>query len=365
MKNNQLLLVSRPMGSPKENNFAVQSAKINPLSSGEVLIKNQYLSIDPAMRGWMTEGKSYINPVQIGGVMRAMGTGVVIDSKNPYFKVGDIISTDLGVQEYKLFDKSYPLLEQPQGKNLVQEYKLFDTSIKRGIQTYLYKINDKTVHETVYLGALGLSGMTSYFGILEVGKIQAGETVVISGAAGGVGSIAGQIAKLKGCTVIGITSSEEKCQSLINDFNFDFAVSYKTPNWKDQIMAISPNGVNLFFDNVGGDILNIMLSCMSKGGRVVISGAASQYNNMTFMRGPANYLSLITNRTKMEGFVGMDYFDQFEKARAEISQWINLGLINPVNFIIKGGVGDFLGVFNNMFAGKNLGKMVMELDSLN
>ncbi len=345
MKNNQLLLVSRPLGIPKENNFEVHNSEVNPLKSGEFLIKNHFLSIDPGMRSWMAEGKSYINPIRLGGVMRAMGTGVVVDSRSPDLKVGDFITTDLGVQEYALFDKN----------NITA----------RGIQTYLYKLQDKIIPQQTYLGALGIPGMTAYFGMLAVGKIQAGETVVVSGAAGGVGTVAGQIAKLKGCTVIGITSSDEKCQDLVNNFHFDYAINYKTPNWREQIMAISPSGVNLFFDNVGGNILNIMLSCMAKGGRVIISGAASQYNNMAFMRGPANYLSLIVNRAKMEGFINMDYYDQFNDARIEIAEWIKSGLINPDNFVIKGGVNDFLEIFNNMFAGKNTGKMVMQLKTLN
>ncbi|MEY4538819.1 MAG: hypothetical protein RLZZ306_576 [Bacteroidota bacterium] len=346
MENNQLLLVSRPMGLPKENNFSIQNSKINPLNQGEVLVQNQFLSIDPAMRSWMAEGKSYINPVQLGNVMRAMGTGVVIDSKRPEYQIGDLVSTDLGVQEYtRLFD--------------------VNKTISRGIQTYLCKLqNDKIPRET-YLGALGIPGMTAYFGMLSVGNIKAGETVVISGAAGGVGTMAGQIAKLKGCTVIGITSSDEKCQNLVKDFHFDYAINYKIPKWQEQIMDLCPNGVNLFFDNVGGDVLNIMLSCLSKGGRVILSGAASQYNNMAFMRGPANYLSLITNRAKIEGFVNMDYYHQFDEARQEIIQWIEKGLLNPNNYIVKGGINDFYTILVDMFAGKNLGKMVMELEPLN
>jgi NADPH-dependent curcumin reductase len=346
MENNQLLLVSRPMGLPKENNFSIQSSKINPLNQGEVLVQNQFLSIDPAMRSWMAEGKSYINPVQLGNVMRAMGTGVVIDSKRPDYQIGDLVSTDLGVQEYtRLFD--------------------VNKTISRGIQTYLCKLQNSKIPRETYLGALGIPGMTAYFGILSVGNIRPGETVVISGAAGGVGTMAGQIAKLKGCTVIGITSSDEKCQNLVKDFHFDYAINYKIPKWQEQIMDLCPNGVNLFFDNVGGDVLNIMLSCLSKGGRVILSGAASQYNNMAFMRGPANYLSLITNRAKIEGFVNMDYYHQFDEARQEIIQWIEKGLLNPNNYIVKGGINDFYTILVDMFAGKNLGKMVMELEPLN
>ncbi|MCU0467436.1 MAG: NADP-dependent oxidoreductase [Arcicella sp.] len=346
MKNNQLLLVSRPMGTPKEANFAVQSTPIKPLNDGEVLVKNQFLSIDPAMRSWMAEGKSYINPIQIGGVMRAMGVGLVLDSKYPEIKAGEYISTELGVQEYSTLYN-------------------FTSSQRLGVQSYVYSIKENNLPLPTHLGALGIPGMTAYFGMLAVGKIQAGETVVISGAAGGVGTIAGQIAKIKGCKVIGITSSDEKCQGLLHDFNFDYAINYKNPQWKDELMGICPEGVQLFFDNVGGDILNTLLGCLSKGGRVILSGAASQYNNMAFMRGPANYLSLIVNRAKIEGFVNIDYYHQFDEARNEIKNWIQAGLLNPDNYVVKGGIDDFHAILIDLFAGKNLGKMVMELQTLN
>jgi NADPH-dependent curcumin reductase len=278
--------------------------------------------------------------------MRAMGVGLVLESKYPKFKVGEYISTELGVQEYCTLHN-------------------FTTSQRLGVQSYVYSIKDKQIPMPTHLGALGIPGMTAYFGMLAVGKIQAGETVVISGAAGGVGTIAGQIAKIKGCKVIGITSSSDKCASLVDDFHFDYAINYKNPQWKDELMGICPEGVNLFFDNVGGEVLNTLLGCLSKGGRVILSGAASQYNNMAFMRGPANYLSLIINRAKIEGFVNIDYYHQFNEARAEITQWINAGLLNPDNYVVKGGIDDFYTVLVDMFAGKNLGKMVMELEPLN
>ena len=346
MKNNQLTLMSRPLGQPKEGNFLVESTNIAPLKEGEVLVKNLYLSIDPAMRSWMNEGKSYLNPIAIGSVMRAMGTGLVIDSKMPDFSAGDMISTDLGVQEYaKLFDKDIP-------------------HARRDIGPYRYKFTDKTLPLHTSLSALGIPGMTAYFGMLAVGKIQRGETVVISGAAGGVGTLAGQIAKVHGCKVIGITSSDDKCQSLVNNFHFDCAINYKMPNWKEQLLAISPEGIHLFFDNVGGEVLNTMLGCIAKGGRIILSGAASQYNNMAFMRGPVNYLSLIVNRAKMEGFVNMDFVEQFDEARTTITNWIHQGQLNAENHVVKGGVDDFLTVLTDMFAGKNTGKMIMELATI-
>jgi NADPH-dependent curcumin reductase len=341
MKNNQLLLVSRPLSTPKENNFRVESTKLAPLKKGESLIKNLYLSIDPAMRSWMNEGKSYINPIQLGTVMRAMGTGLVIDSKDPNHPIGEYVCTNLGMQDFKIFD------EKELGK--------------QGTGVYVQKIPDLQLPLPTYLGALGIPGMTAYFGLLDVAKIEAGETIVISGAAGGVGTIAGQIAKLKGCTVIGLTSSDEKCDTLVKNYKFDVAVNYKTPNWREKLMEISPSGVNVFFDNVGGDVLNIMLTCMSKRGRIVLSGAASQYNNMAFMRGPANYLSLLVNRAKMEGFVNMDYVEQFDDARIDIVQWIKEGKINADSHIVKGGVDQFLPVLTAMFAGQNMGKMILEL----
>ena len=342
MKNTQIRLATRPLGPPKDTNFLVDHNEVRPLATNEILVKNLYLSIDPAMRSWMNDGKSYIGSVPIGGIMRALGTGVVVESRNAIYKPGQHVYADLGMQAFALLSEKH--LNDP----------------VYGGRPYFV---DAAVPLPTYLGALGLPGMTAYFGLLRVGQLRAGETVVISGAAGGVGSIAGQIAKLKGCRVVGITSSDEKCQALVNAFGFDVGLNYKTGKIREKLDAACPEGVDLFFDNVGGDVLNAVLGSLRQGGRVILSGAVSQYNNMRFMQGPANYLSLIVNRARMEGFVGTDFYDEFELARTDIQGWIDAGLLNAESHIVPGKVDVFVDLIGQLFSGQNVGKMVLEVHS--
>jgi NADPH-dependent curcumin reductase len=340
MKNTQIRLATRPLGPPKETDFLVDQNEVRPLLANEVLVQNRYLSIDPAMRSWMNDGKSYINSVPIGGVMRALGTGVVVESKHADYRPGDHVYADLGMQELSLLSEKH--LNDP----------------VYGGKPYFV---DPAVPLPTYLGALGLPGMTAYFGLLRVGQLRAGETVVISGAAGGVGSIAGQIARINGCRVVGITGSDEKCQYLIDTFGFDEALNYKSGKLREKLPAVCPNGVDLFFDNVGGEVLNAVLGNLRPGGRVILSGAVSQYNNMRFMQGPANYLSLIVNRARMEGFVGTDYYDEFEEARSVIRDWMTAGLIKSDTYIVPGKVDGFVQLMGQLFGGHNVGKMVLEV----
>jgi NADPH-dependent curcumin reductase len=340
MKNTQICLATRPLGAVKEANFMVSQPEIDPLETNEILIKSLYLSIDPAMRSWMNDGKSYIESVPIGGVMRALGTGVVVASEHPAYQPGQYVYADLGMQAFSRF-----------------------TELRLNNGTYGARPDriDAALPLPTYLGALGLPGMTAYFGLLRVGQLRAGETVLISGAAGGVGSIAGQIAKLKGCRVIGITGSDDKCQALETTFGFDAGLNYKTGKIREKLAEACPQGIDLFFDNVGGDILNAGLGALRPGGRVILSGAVSQYNNMRFMQGPANYLALIVNRARMEGFVGTDFYDEFPAARAEIRGWIEAGLLNPATHIVPTSLDTFAGLMGELFEGRNVGKMVLEV----
>lgn len=347
MKNKRVVLISRPFGVPKECNFSIEEHGVPNLDEGEVLVKSQFISIDSGMRGWMGEAKSYMPSIPLGGYIRAFGTGEVVESKSIDYNVGDYIySNSIGVQNYSKF------------------YPHKDGTIVNGMQKLIQKFDPKVISPTAYLATLGFVGMTAYFGLLDVGKVKNGDAVVISGAGGGVGIIAGQIAKIKGCKVIGITSSDEKGQNIVDNFNFDHYVNYKSANWRDKLMEICPDGVDVFFDNVGGDVLNILLTCLKEEARVVLSGAASQYNsNPLFLKGPVNYMSLIVKRAKMEGFICLDYFDRFQEARDEISQWIKEGKLNAETHVVKGGVENFLQVFSGMFAGQNTGKMILELDN--
>lgn len=341
MQNTQVRLINRPLGLPKATDFVVDTQPFQPLGVNEIRVQNRYVSIDPAMRSWMAGGKSYINPVPVGAVMRALGTGVVIESRNPNYSVGDHLYTNLGIQEYALLTEEH--LTKPDYGNKP------------------YRIDPDLAPLPTYLSALGLPGMTAYFGLLRVGQIQAGETVLISAAAGGVGSLAGQIAKRFGCRVIGVTSTEEKCRLVEQEFGFDACLSYKSPTWRDELSALCPDGIHVFFDNVGGDVLNGALPLMARRGRVVISGAVSQYNNMQFMRGPANYLTLISTRARMEGFVGIDYYDEFADARTEIAGWIREGSICSDVHLVTGRVDTFVTLLGQLFGGQNTGKMVLEI----
>ena len=262
--NTQIKLARRPVGEPQSSDFEISTTAVPEPGEGQVLIKVLYLSLDPAMRGWMNEGKSYVPPVQLGEVMRALGAGRVVASRHPDFAVGDHVTGTTGVQEYAVLDGSE-----------------------------LTKVDPSVAPLPTFLHVLGMTGMTAYFGLLEVGQPKAGETVVVSGAAGAVGTVVGQIAKLKGCRVVGIAGGKEKCDFLTGELGFDAAVDYKRGDLKAALRAACPEGVDVFFDNVGGDILDTVLTRLRMHARIVICGAISQYNNTTPVKGPSNYLSLL------------------------------------------------------------------------
>jgi len=281
--NKQLLLAKRPVGLPDKATWRLVTSPILEPKDGEVLIQHHYISLDPAMRGWMMDRKSYVPPVEIGEVMRAGAIGKVIKVNNhPDFKLGDCIVSWGGVQEYEITN----------GENC-------------------YKVDANLAPMPKYLGALGMPGMTAYFGILEVGKIKRGDTVLVSGAAGAVGSLVGQIAKLKGCSVIGIAGGKHKCDYLINELGFDAAIDYKAEDLMEALNQKCPKGIDVYFDNVGGDILNASLTKLRLNARVVICGAISQYNNKKDIIGPSNYLSLLVNRASMQGMVVLDYAQDY------------------------------------------------------
>lgn len=329
--NRQFLLAKRPSGAVTRDDFTYQQLPVGEVAEGQVLVKNEYLSLDPAMRGWMNEGKSYIAPVGLGDVMRALGVGQVIASHSPKFAVGDYVQGALGVQDY--------FLGEPKG---------------------FYKVDPTLAPLPRYLSALGMTGMTAYFALLEVGAPKSGDTVVISGAAGAVGSIAGQIAKIKGCRVIGIAGGQEKCQSLIDELGFDGVIDYKNEDVLVGLKRECPKGVDVYFDNVGGEILDVVLSRLALKARVVICGAISQYNNKEAIKGPANYLSLLVNRARMEGFVVMDYAAQFAAAGQEMAGWLASGQLTSKEHIVE-GLETFPETLLKLFKGENFGKLVLKV----
>jgi len=331
MQNTCLKLVKRPFGEPTPDCWTIEELPIPELQDGEILIKTEYLSIDPAMRGWMNEGKSYIRPVELGEVMRALGAGYVIASKHPNFKEGDAVSGALGVQNYAIL-------------------KAAD----------LQKIDTSFVPMPVYLGTLGMSGLTAYFGILDTGQPKEGETIVVSGAAGAVGSVVGQIGKIKGCRVVGIAGGEDKCAYAVNELGFDACVDYKKGDLRKQLRAVCPDGVDIYFDNVGGEILDTVLTLINKKARIVICGAISQYN-ATQPAGPKNYLSLLVNRARMEGIVVFDNAANYGKAAREMANWIAEGKLNATYHVEEGGVMAFHQTLLKLFSGANTGKMVLKM----
>jgi NADPH-dependent curcumin reductase len=284
-RNHQVRLAARPQGLPGPACWQFTEAPVTEPGEGGVLVKTLALSLDPAMRGWMNEGKSYIPPVAIGEVMRAGGVGVVVASQHPGFAVGDTVAGGPGVQEY---------------------WSVAADQVKR---SGLTKIDLRMGSLTQWLNVLGMPGMTGYFGLMDVGQPKAGETLVVSGAAGAVGQTVGQLAKIKGCRVVGIAGGPAKCDWVVKELGFDACIDYKAGAQavKDGLKQHGPGGVDIYFDNVGGDILDTVLTRINRKARIVICGAISQYNNTTPVQGPKNYLSLLVNRARMEGIVVFDY----------------------------------------------------------
>lgn len=329
--NKQIKLAKRPVGMPDESTWTLETNPIPTPKEGEFLLKQEYISLDPAMRGWMNDVKSYIPPVQIGEVMRAGSIGTIVESKHPEFKVGDVVSGWGGVQQYH---------------------------VSNG-QGY-FKVDASLAPMPVYIGTLGMPGMTAYFGILEVGKIKEGDIVLVSGAAGAVGSVVGQIAKIKGCTVIGIAGGPEKCKYLTETLGFDGAIDYKNSDMKKELRALCPKGVDVYFDNVGGDILDLALTRIRRNARIVICGAISQYNNTTAVKGPSNYMSLLVNRATMQGMVVMDYAADFGKAAMDMGTWMAQGKLKSREDIYV-GIENFRETFTRLFTGEKMGKLVLKV----
>ena len=329
--NKELKFVKRPVGMTDADTWVLETNPIPEPGDGEILIEQHYVSLDPAMRGWMNDVKSYIPPIEIGAVMRAGTIGTVIKSNNEKFKVGDSITGWAGVQQYTVTN----------GDNF-------------------YTVDTNLAPMPTYIGTLGMPGMTAYFGILEVGKIKEGDVVLVSGAAGAVGSVVGQIAKIKGCRVIGIAGGAEKCKYLVEELGYDGAIDYKSENVHAGIKRECPKGIDVYFDNVGGEILDAALARLRMHARIVICGAISQYNNTTAIKGPSNYLSLLVNRATMQGMVVMDYAKDYRKAAMEMGMWMAQGKLKSKEDIYN-GIENFHDTFQRLFTGDKKGKLVLKI----
>jgi NADPH-dependent curcumin reductase CurA len=324
--NHQFRLAARPSGVPKRSDWNYTEEPVRDPGPGQFVVKNLYISLDPAMRGWMNEGRSYIEPVKIGDVMRAGAVGRVVASQNPGFAVGEHVFGVLGIQEYA---------------------------------TGITKVDPNIAPLPVFLGALGITGLTAYFGLLEIGKPVAGDTVVVSGAAGATGMVVGQIAKIKGCRSVGIAGGPDKCDYAVRELGLDACIDYKSENVLESLRRHCPKGINVYFDNVGGEILDAALAGLARNARVVLCGAISQYNSTAGIKGPANYLSLLVNSARMEGFVVFNYAARYGEGIRELATWRAQGKLKTREDIVE-GFQTFPETLLKLFSGENFGKLMIK-----
>jgi len=327
--NHRFTLAARPVGLPRPTDFQYAEEPVRQPGDGEVLIRNRYISLDPAMRGWMNDRRSYVPPIKLGEVIRALALGEVVASNDPKLAPGDHVVGLFGVQEHatvaaKDATKVLPVAPLP-----------------------------------VFLSTLGMPGLTAYFGLLDVGKPQPGETVVVSGAAGAVGAVVGQIAKIKGCRAVGIAGGADKC-AYLRELGFDAAIDYKAGDLAAALREHCPDGIHVYFDNVGGATLDAALAQLAMRARVVICGAISQYNATGPVTGPANYLSLLVHRASMTGMVVMDYAARFPEGIMEMAGWMAAGKLKSKEHIVR-GLAEFPVALNMLFTGENHGKLMLEV----
>ena len=329
----QWKLVARPTGLISPTDLQLSESPIPTLQDGQALARVKYLSIDPTMRVWMSDIPQYMPPVALGDVMRSFGLAEIVESRHPDFKKGDKLSGLTGLQDYVLID----------GKEARSFQKLPSIPF---------------LSDTNFLGLLGINGLTAYFGLLEIGKPQSGETLIVSAAAGATGSIAGQIGKIHGCRVVGIVGDDDKCQWIKDDLGFDAAINYKHPDWKQQLAAATPNGIDIDFENVGGEIMQAVLDRMNLHGRVVLCGLISGYTRED--PAMASFGQVLMKRLRVEGFIIIDYASRFMDAAKQLGMWKMMGKLKDRQTIVK-GLEKAPEAINMLFEGKNIGKLIVEL----
>jgi NADPH-dependent curcumin reductase CurA len=330
--NKRFVLASRPVGLPRRSDWTFETQPAAVPKAGEVQVKVLYISLDPAMRGWMNEGRSYIKPVQIGEVMRAGAVGEVVESRDPQFSPGEFVVGSLGVQSFATVKGSE-----------------------------LTKVNAALAPLPKYLSVLGMPGMTAYFGLLEVGHPKPGEMVLVSAATGAVGAVVGQIARIKGCKVVGIAGGEAKCDYAVRELGYQACIDYKQGSIHDGLRQHCADGVDVYFDNVGGDILDAVLTRLRMRARIVICGAISQYNNTGPVKGPANYMSLLVNRARMEGMVVFDWASRYGEAAQQMARWMAEGRLHSREDIVD-GIETFPDTLLKLFTGENFGKLMIRVE---
>ena len=330
--NRQWRLAARPSGLPKESDFSWHEEPVAEPGDGELLVRNLYLSLDPANRGWMTGRKTYIDPVGIGDVMFGSTIAVVESSRHQDFQPGEIVSGFLGWQDYALASPRALVKLPPELPVPLEDY----------------------------FAVFGHVGMTAYFGLLDVGRPAEGETLVVSAAAGAVGSLVGQLGKLHGCRVVGIAGSDEKCSWLTSELGFDATVNYRSEPVAEALAASCPEGIDVYFDNVGGDILEAALSGINDRARIVVCGMISQYNAIEPPPGPRNLGNLLIHRARMEGFIVLDYFLRASEAIDALGAWVSEGRLRYRVHVVE-GLEEAPAALNYLFDGRNEGKLVIKL----
>ncbi len=331
--NQQILLKKRPVGVPTAGDFEPGQGAVGVPGGGEVLLRNLYLSIDPAIRGWMSDAKSYLPPIEIGEPVRSGTLSQVVDSNVAAWPVGQVVQALAAWESYSVVSA-------------------------RSLHGRVKSIEGIPLH--AMLSVLGGTGLTAYFGLLDVGKPKEGDTVLVSAAAGGVGSIVGQIAKIKDCRTVGLTGSDEKCAWLTDELGYDAAVNYKTSNLRAALKEACPDGVDIFFDNVGGEILNTALTRLNHHGRVVLCGAIAQINAADLPPGPSNYLQLLAKSARMEGFTTLDFARRYDDARVDLANWIREGKLRYRDEIVE-GLDRAPSHLLRLFSGEHRGKLMVKL----
>lgn len=343
-KNRQIVLVRNPQGEFASDDFELREGPVPTPDEGEFLVRNHYLSLDPANRLWAAPTETYVPPVRLGDVMRGFTIGEVIESRHPDFQVGEMVQGMDGWQDYGL---SNGVNHNSQGR--------IDTWQLNGIQQAGLPL-------TTGLSVLGTTGLAAYYGLVHVGRPKKGETVLVSGAAGATGSIAGQIAKIKGCRTIGIAGSDEKCEKLRNEFQYDAAINYKTEDVDAALSRHAPDGVDIYFDNVGGGTLDTALKHIAMGARVVICGAISQYPTAEQgIQGPSNYTFLLFKRASMHGFIVLDHYpDLRAQMENDLIQWLKQGRLHYADEIVE-GLENAPEAVNRLYEGANFGKLMVKI----
>ena len=327
--NRRWTLTARPQGLPKRSDFTFATVPVEAPQDGQILVRTHYISLDPAMRGWMKDARSYIPPVRLGEVMRAGAVGEVVSTRNPRFREGDHVAGLFGMQDYAVADGD-------------------------GVQT----VDAGLAPLPLFLSALGMPGMTAYFGLLDVGAPQPGQTVVVSAASGAVGALVGQIARIKGCRAVGLAGGPEKCAYVRDTLGFDAVIDYKNEDVGRALSAHCPDGIDVYFDNVGGAILDAALARLARHARVVICGAISQYNSSA-VEGPKNYLSLLVQHARMEGFVVFDYASRYAEGMQAMAGWLKDGSVKSREDIVD-GLETFPETLLKLFSGGNFGKLCIK-----